>query len=120
MPQKAISISKDEELIWNVERLWQLAEGLPVEKIPLAEFEYVFDGKIVFDSDGITFREFVERVKAVNEVDLSHPIIMATEGWIMDGRTRLQKALLLGHRDIAAIRFPQMPEPDERRPKKLP
>ena len=62
-------------------------------------------------------REFVERVRAVNEVDLSYPIILAAEGWIMDGRTRLQKALLLGHRDIATIRFSKTPEPDERKPK---
>ena len=117
MPQRAYSANEDEELFWNVERLWQLANDLPVERIPLTEFEDVFASKLWFGPEGITCREFVEKVKAVNEVDLSYPIILASDGWIMDGRTRLQKALLLGKQDIAAVKFVQMPEPDERKPK---
>ena len=114
MPQRVISANEHEELFWNVERLWALSEGLPIERIPLEHFEQVLSSKLWFGPDGLTFRAFVDRVRAVTEVDLSYPIIPAAEGWIMDGRTRLQKALLLGHKDIAAVRFPDTPEPDER------
>jgi hypothetical protein len=114
MPQKAMWQDGHETLRWDVERLWHLAQGLPVRMVPLEEFADVLGARMWFGPEGITFREFVERVRAVQQVDLSYPIILAAEGWIMDGRTRLQKALLEGRREIPAVRFAKTPDPDER------
>jgi hypothetical protein len=115
--QRYISFNDEEELLWDVERLWALSKPLPVERIPLDRFAHEFDRRLWFGPDGITFRASVERVRAVNNADLSFPIILSADGSIMDGRTRLHRALLLGHRDIGAVRFPATPEPDERRPR---
>ena len=109
-----MSLDERGEFFWDVERLWALARTLPVRMAPLQEFAGVFDSTMWFGPDGITFRQFVERIRRVQEVDLSHPIILAAEGWIMDGRTRLQRALLEGLDEIPTVRFPETPEPDER------
>ena len=117
MPQKAMQLNGDEALYWNVERLWALSENLPIEKVPIGEFSSIFDSKLSFGPEGITFRGFVDHVRTMLEVDLSYPIILAAEGWIMDGRTRLQKALLEGHKEVSIVRFTTTPEPDEREKK---
>lgn len=114
MLQRAMWGNDYENLFWNVDRLWELAKTLPVRIAPLQEFTDVLDYQMCFGPEGITFRQFVDRIRAVQEADLSYPIILAAEGWIMDGRTRLQKALLLGLTEIATVRFAKTPEPDER------
>lgn len=48
----------------------------------------------------------------INESDLSFPIILSSEGQVMDGMHRVLKALLNGLQSIEAIRFPSDPEPD--------
>ena len=114
MPQRVMWGDENEKLFWNVERLWELAKTLPVRQVPLQEFAGVFDSKMWFGPQGITFREFVDWMRAVQEADLSYPIILAAEGWIMDGRTRLQQALLQGLHEIATVRFLETPDPDKR------
>jgi hypothetical protein len=52
----------------------------------------------------------VERLKLA---DLAYPVIVCAEGRLMDGGHRLAKAWMEGRDDIAAVRFPVTPEPDE-------
>ena len=58
-----------------------------------------------------TTREFVEDVRKVNNADLSCPIILDDEGYVMDGRHRIMKSLLQGKKKILAVRFKRTPEP---------
>ena len=115
MGQKATLFSEQEELHGEVERLWELASELPVQMIPLQEFDEVIDSKMWCGPEGITFRQFTWMFQRVQQANLAYPIILAAESWIMDGRTRLQKALLLNQTEIAAVRFPVTPEPDQRK-----
>lgn len=48
----------------------------------------------------------------IGETDLNFPIILSSDGRIMDGMHRVAKALLEGRRTIEAVRFRQDPEPD--------
>ena len=96
MSQKVVSTDENEERIWHVQRLWELSAGLPVEVAPLQEFASFLDSECYLGPEGLTFRRLAERVLRVREADLSYPIILAAEGWIMDGRTRLCKALAQG------------------------
>jgi len=59
----------------------------------------------------ITLRDMVMHMKAVNDADLSYPIILDEDGEIMDGRHRLMKALLTGVKTIKAVRFDENPSP---------
>ena len=90
---------------WSVPRLFELSKDLPVIEIPLDH--------ICLSStyDKLTMRELVMHMQAVNDADLSKPIIMSEDGDIMDGRHRVMKALLLNFNTIKAVRFDENPEP---------
>lgn len=112
MKQQAINSNGNEQSYWDVKRLWKLAENLPVKLVPIEGFSGEFDKELVFIPDVITHRRIIERMKSIQKADLSYPIILAAEGWIMDGRHRLQKALLEEHKKIKVVRFNITPKPD--------
>ena len=60
----------------------------------------------------LTCRDVVEHARLIQECDLRHPVILASDGRVMDGMHRICRALLLGHDDIEAVRFAEDPEPD--------
>lgn len=91
---------------WSVPRLLQLARELPVMEVPLDHL-YVW-----YKYRDLTLREMVMHMRAVNDADLDCPIILDEDGEIMDGRHRIMKAMLLGHRTIKAVRFDENPSPD--------
>jgi hypothetical protein len=48
----------------------------------------------------------------IQEVDLSYPIILCSEGRVMDGMHRVAKALYERKEKIIAVQFRETPEPD--------
>lgn len=92
---------------WSVPRLFELSRDLPVMEIPL-DHMHVYQ---VYEK--LTLREMVMHMKAVQDADLSKPIILDEDGEIMDGRHRLMKAMLLGEATIKAVRFDENPSPDK-------
>lgn len=54
--------------------------------------------------------------------DLTYPIILSSDGRVMDGMHRVARALLEGETSIRAVQFRQDPPPDHRncRPDDLP
>jgi hypothetical protein len=107
---------------WDVDRLIDLAAGLPVAEVPLEEL-YEIDSVYWFDDFARpTVRKIVEHFRLVSEVDPSYPIILGPDGRVMDGMHRVARALLDGRVAIKAVRLPELPEPDYRgcRPDQLP
>jgi hypothetical protein len=108
---------------WDVDRLIELCSALPVRDVALDSIDeidtvYWFDDQI----DRPTVRRVVDHVRLIEDVDLSHPIILGVDGRVMDGMHRIAKALLEGRSTISAVRFETRPEPDYRncRPEDLP
>lgn len=65
------------------------------------------------DEDGKpTWREIMEHMRLVEETDLIYPIILSSDGRVMDGMHRVAKALRDGQETIEAVQFSQDPEPD--------
>lgn len=97
---------------WNVDRLVALTKDLPRFRIELAIFEldeaYWFSG----GASEATCRAVVEHARFIQEADLSFPIILSSDGRVMDGMHRVGKTLLNGQVDIEAVRFARDPEPD--------
>ena len=60
----------------------------------------------------MTCRELVGHSRLILDCDLGYPVILSSDGRVMDGMHRICKALLLGLNDIDAVRFIQDPEPD--------
>ena len=90
---------------WSVARLFELSRDLPIMEIPLDHIN------MYYTYEKLTLREMVMHMKAVNDADLSMPIILDEDGEIMDGRHRLMKAILIGELTIKAVRFDENPSP---------
>jgi hypothetical protein len=98
-------------LAWDVERLVRLSTALPRRRVPLSQLREL-DEPVFGDGEPPTWRSLVEHLKLIDEADLSYPIILASDGAVMDGRHRLAKAARLGHPDIETRQFLADPEPD--------
>lgn len=59
-----------------------------------------------------TCRSMVEHMKLVLETDFNYPIILSSNGRLMDGMHRVAKALLNETQYIQAVKFDVDPEPD--------
>ncbi len=93
---------------WDVDRLVELAKRLKPENVPISdirELDEPYWGTM-------TCREVAEHARLLNESDLSFPIILSSDGRIMDGMHRVLKALLSGATHIQAVRFRVDPKPD--------
>ena len=108
---------------WDVDRLIRLSAGLRVTEVPLDSIGEIDTDYWFFDgSHRPTVRSIVEHCRLIEDVDPSYPIILGTDGRVMDGMHRVARALLAGRSRIRAVRFTVQPEPDHRgcRPEDLP
>ena len=64
------------------------------------------------DEGGMTCRQMVDHARLMEEADTTHPVILSSDGRVMDGMHRVCKALFLGRDAIEAVRFAVDPEPD--------
>ena len=112
MPQKHSRLTEQGRAVWHTERLWELARGLPVRTVLLDSIAE-FDQNCWFDAGTPpTCRTVARHVRRVNEADLSYPIILSSDGRLMDGGHRIAKAWLLGLTEIQAVQFAEDPAPD--------
>jgi hypothetical protein len=97
-------------LIWDVHRLIELTQKLPIRLIPIEAIREL-DEPFWFDRPP-SCREIANHAKLIVETDLAHPIILGADGRVMDGMHRVCKALMLGKKEISAVQFDRDPEPD--------
>lgn len=100
-------------LAWDVHRLVELSSGLPVHQVLLSSIAEL-DETFWFGPGGEepTCRSVALHARLMEEVDLSHPIILSSDGRLMDGMHRVCRALMLGLSTIPAVRFISDPPPD--------
>ncbi len=100
-------------MAWDIDRVAALAKDLPRTCVPLAAIReldepYWFGG----GAQDATCRAVLEHARLIAEADLSFPIILSSDGRVMDGMHRVAKAILAGRPTIEAVRFAVDPEPD--------
>lgn len=100
------------ELIWDVHRLVALSRALPVEQVPLSAIVELDEPFWYPGGATATCRSVAEHAQFIQETDLAYPIILSSDGRVMDGMHRVCRALIEGKRTIAAVRFTQDPPPD--------
>lgn len=59
-----------------------------------------------------TLQKIAKHCEQINKASLDYPVILNSDGSLMDGGHRLCKSLLLEHKTISAIQFQTMPTPD--------
>jgi hypothetical protein len=98
---------------WSVRRLVALSSGLVPELVPVSAIreldENYWAGE---ENQKLTCREIVDHARLMLESDLQFPVILSSDGRVMDGMHRVCKALLEGLDHINAVRFLKDPEPD--------
>ena len=98
---------------WNVHRLIELTHGLALERVALADIRELDESYWNHEGDQrMTCREVVDHTRLMLECDLGFPIILSSDGRVMDGMHRVCKALLEGRTEIEAVRFVYDPAPD--------
>lgn len=91
---------------YSVAKLVDDAKDLKPFDLPLAGID--LSGEIW---GGCNMFELAYHCKKVNKADLSRPIILDWNGAIADGRHRVIKAIIKGHRTIKAVRMNWKPDP---------
>lgn len=105
--------SKQGYYAWDVDRLVTLTKNFQRQQVRLHAIREIdenfwFGGK----NDEPTCRAIVEHIRLIEEADLSYPIILSSDGRVMDGMHRVIKALLKDQETIEAVQFHQDPKPD--------
>ncbi|MDA1256879.1 MAG: hypothetical protein O3C10_03430 [Chloroflexi bacterium] len=99
-------------LSWDVHRLRANARGVEPAKIKLSEI-FEFDSVYWFDDEYLpTCRAVVEHACRTAAADVSDPILLSHDGYVIDGMHRVARAMLDGFSAITAIRLTDYPEPD--------
>jgi hypothetical protein len=100
-------------LIWDVDHLVALSAGLPRIRVALTDIREL-DEPFWFGGpdDVATCRAVADHASLIQATDLSYPIILSSDGRVMDGMHRVAKAHMLGLAEIEAVRFERDPEPD--------
>ncbi len=98
-------------MAWDVDRLVRLSSDLPRKHVPLSsvrELDEVWFG----DDEPPTWRAMLEHMRLIEAADLSFPIILSSNGAVMDGMHRVAKAAWQGRQEIEAVQFDDDPKPD--------
>lgn len=96
---------------WHIETVWRAAEGMPVEEVPLAAIREL-DEDCWFKGGAATVRAVVDHARQIQEADLNLPVILASDGQVLDGMHRIAKAVLSGDALVLAQRLSRDPDPD--------
>ncbi len=99
---------------WDVDRLIELAEHLPVEEIDVESIEEVDSIYWFDDVQRPTVRAVIAHARLIDNVDMTNPIILGPDGRVVDGMHRIARALRDGLTRLDARRLPTMPPPDYR------
>lgn len=94
---------------WDVDRLVSLSKHIPPERISIADLRELDEA---YWGGPMTCRQVAEHARLIEEADLTFPVILSSDGRIMDGMHRVLKALLAGHSHLTVVRFRSDVEPD--------
>lgn len=102
---------ENDTYIWDVDNLIALTKSFKVKEILLSEIKELNEPYWYPDSHPTT-QDIINHMLLIQEADLSYPIIICSQGRIMDGMHRVGKAKILGKDKICAVQFDKDPQPD--------
>lgn len=90
---------------YNVLDLIEFTKSYKSIECPIEAFDMTY----TLTSKVMTIYEHAEHMAIVNKADLKYPIILAPDGFLLDGRHRVIKTLIKGLDTIKVIRLNSMP-----------
>ena len=79
-------------LAWDVDRLVRLTENLPRKQVRLSNIP-ALDESWNGEDEPPTWRALIEYMALIDDADLSFPIILSSNGDVMDGMHRVARAV---------------------------
>lgn len=79
----------------------ELAKDLPIFNLPITE--EILTSKLYWKKDNVW--DMVVHIKKVEAADFSYPIILNSEGLIVDGWHRVVKAVIKNYKTIKAVQL---------------
>ncbi len=113
MPQKHTNIRDGKRFVWYTDNLWAKSASLPPFKVEVSSIRELDEDCWFGPEKNPTLREVAQHCQRINAASLDRPIILNSDGSLMDGGHRLCRALIEGQSTVMAVQFPEMPEPDE-------
>jgi len=98
---------------WDVDGLIVKSAHFPIENLDIASVSEL-DTNYWSDGTGTsrTVRQIVDHARLVLDVDCRYPVILGSDGRVMDGMHRIARALLEGRSHVSSRRFAVSPPPD--------
>ncbi|REE68746.1 hypothetical protein A8990_13611 [Paenibacillus taihuensis] len=92
--------------IWDVEKLWELSKNLPVHIIMIDSIKELDQDCWFADSKNTsvpTIRNVALHCQRIINANMDYPILLCSDGQLIDGGHRIAKALIDGKSEINAI-----------------
>jgi hypothetical protein len=97
---------------WDIDRLVALTKDFPRIQIPLSAIRELDEPFWFGHGDVPTCRAVAEHARLMEAADLRFPIILSSDGRVMDGMHRVGKAVLLRRPTLEAVKFIDDPDAD--------
>ena len=91
---------------WDVEKLWELSKGLPVHKIQINSIKELDQDCWFTDSKSTplpTMRNVARHCQRIINANMEYPILLCSDGQLIDGGHRIAKALIDEKSEIDAV-----------------
>lgn len=95
--------------VFKTESLQRAAKDLPIIKYKI-DSKKILREAIAWKLNN--FHDFLVHYKRVANADLNEPLILRSDGFVMDGWHRIIKAIGLGINELPAKQFVKDPKPD--------
>ena len=103
----------DQRYYWRVARLISESQGLKIQAVKVDDLMRSLGNSSWYGTnEKATVRSILEHVRRALSTDLACPIILSSDGKVMDGSHRIVAAALKGIEELPAIRFSEDPSPD--------
>ncbi|PKK88448.1 MAG: chromosome partitioning protein ParB [Candidatus Wallbacteria bacterium HGW-Wallbacteria-1] len=98
--------------VWDVERIWKLAEDLEPFEIHIEEIRGLDSVTWFYNGDEPTVRSVSRHAGRILNADTSLPPILTEDFRVFDGMHRIARHLMEGTSRILVKKFSTNPEPD--------
>ena len=102
---------ENDTYIWDVDNLVAFTQHFKVKEIPLSDIKELEEAYWYPDTHPTT-QDILEHMQLIQQADLTYPIILCSQGRLMDGMHRVGKAKILGKDTISAVQFEIDPQAD--------
>ena len=102
---------ENDTYIWDVDNLVAFTQHFKVKEIPLSNIQELEEAYWYPDTHPTT-QDILEHMQLIQQADLTYPIILCSQGRLMDGMHRVGKAKILGKDTISAVQFEIDPQAD--------